>query len=143
MTVALERAGALLCASLLATSLVACASTVSTAGFHGEQQEVAQAISNLHADATAGDQQKICTKDLARAAVARLNAARGGCKQAIKNQLAEVDNYDLSVRSVQVTVEGARRGASARVKTVYDGKARLATLSLLKEGGSWKISGVG
>jgi hypothetical protein len=143
MTVAVKRALALLGAPALAMSLLGCASTVSTTAFKGEQREVAQAISSLQADVTAGDQQKICANDLASAVVARLNAARGGCKQAIKNQLAEVDSYNVSIQSVQVSAAGAQRRASAHVKSVYSGKTRSGTLSLLKEGSKWKVAGSG
>jgi hypothetical protein len=143
MTPPLKGAHALLCAPLLAVGLAACGSTVSTAGFKGEEHEVAQAISNLQSDATAGDKQKVCANDLASVVVARLSAARGGCQQAIKNQLAELDNFELSVRSVQVTAQRARRLARANVKSVYAGKTRPGTLLLVKEGRKWKISGIG
>jgi hypothetical protein len=134
---------ALLCAPVLATSLLACAKSVSTTGFKGEDQAVAKTISNLQADVTAGDEQKICANDLAGAVVVRLNAARGGCKQVIKNQLAELESYDVSIQSIQVTADGARRRASARVKSVYSGRTRPGSLSLVKEGAKWKISGLG
>jgi len=143
MTVPVKRAVALLCAPLLAVGLASCTTAVSTAGFKGEDHEVAQTISNLQADVTAGDQQKICANDLSSALVARLNLAPGGCKQAIKGQLAEVDNFTVTVQSVLVSAAGARRTASAHVKSVYAGKTRPGTLSLVKEAGKWKISGVG
>ena len=76
---------AVACAALFAVALGACAKTVSTGAFKGEEREVAQAIANLQSDVTAGDQQKICRNDLASAVVARLNAAPGGCKRVIKN----------------------------------------------------------
>ena len=143
MTNPLKRAHALLCAPLLAAGLAACGTAVSTAGFKGEDHEVAQAISSLQSDAAAGDKRKLCANDLASAIVARLSASRGGCQQAIKNQLAELDNPEVSVQSVQVTAAGARRTASARVKSIYAGKTRLGTLLLVKEGSKWKVSGEG
>jgi hypothetical protein len=143
MTVPVKRAVALLCVPMLAVGLAGCASTVSTAGFKGEDHEVVQTISNLQADVTAADEKKICANDLASAVVARLSLARGGCRQAIKSQLAEVDNFQVTVQSVLVSAAGARRTASAHVKSVYSGKTRPGTVSLVKEGGKWKISGVG
>jgi hypothetical protein len=133
---------ALLCGPLLAASLAACGSTVSTSGYKGEQLEVAQAISNLQSDVRAADQQKVCTRDLAGPVVARLNAARGGCKQALKNQLAEIDSLEVSVQSIQVSGTSAQHVASARVKSSYAGKQTLRTVSLVKEGGKWKVAGV-
>jgi hypothetical protein len=143
MTVPLKRMVALAGAALVAVGLPACASKVSTGAFKGEEREVAQTISNLQADVTAGDEQKICANDLASAVVTRLSTASGGCKQAIKAQLAEVDSFDVSIQSVQVSTVSARRVASAHVSSIYAGKTRHATLSLVKEGGRWKISGVG
>jgi hypothetical protein len=134
---------ALLCGIPLAAGLAACAGTTSTAAFKGEAHEVAQAISQLQSDATAGDQKKICANDLASAVVARVSSAPGGCDQAIKNELAEVDNFELSIQKVQLMGPPARRTATASVKSTYSGKTTLTTVSLVKEGGKWKVSGVG
>jgi hypothetical protein len=142
MTVPLQRAVALLGAPLLAASVLGCANKVSTSAFSGEEREVAQTISNLQADATATDELKICRNDLAGAVVARLNAAPGGCRQAVKRQVTEVDSLNMTVQSVQLSGTGAQRTASARVKSVYEGKMRPSTVSLVKEGGKWKITGV-
>jgi hypothetical protein len=142
MTAPPQRALALLGAPVLAASLLGCANKVSTSGFSGEERAVAQTISNLQADVTAADQQKICRNDLAAPVVARLNAAPGGCRQAVKRQVAEVDSLNMTVQSVQLGGTGAQPTASARVKSVYEGKTRPSTVSLVKEGGKWKISGV-
>ena len=142
MTAPLRRALAVLGVPLLAASLLGCANKVSTSGFNGEEHAVAQTISNLQADATATNEQKICRNDLAGAVVARLNAAPGGCRQAVKNQVSEVDSLNMTVQSVQLNGTGAQRTASALVKSVYEGKMRPRTVSLVKEGGKWKISGV-
>jgi copper chaperone CopZ len=133
-------APALLGATLLVFAVAACGSTVATSSFTGEKHEVAQAISNLQSDTRAAEQQKVCENDLAGPVLARLSAAPGGCKQAIKGQLAEIDNFDVTVESVQITA--AKRTATARVKSVYDGKKRVRTVSLVFEGGKWKILGV-
>jgi hypothetical protein len=127
---------------LLAVGLTACGNTVSTAAFKGEQHEVAQALSNLQADVRAADEQKVCANDLAGPVVARLGRFRGGCKQAIKTQLSEIDNLDVTVQSVQVSGAGAKLQASATVKSHYSGKSRTRTLTLVKEGGKWKLSGL-
>jgi hypothetical protein len=135
-------APALLGATLVVFGLTSCGSTVATASFKGEQREVAQAISNLQSDTRAGEQQKICDNDLAGPVVTRLSTATGGCKQAIKGQLAEIDNFDVTVESVQIIGTGSKRTATARVKSVYNGKRRVKTVSLLLEGGKWKILSV-
>ena len=130
---------ALLCASLLIVGLAGCASSVSTSGFQGEQHAIAQTISNLQADATAGDQKKICANDLASAVVTRLGGP-AGCEQAIKNQLAEIDSLEVKVQSVTIGVGGTT--ATAQVKSTYGGKTHPTTVSLVKEGGKWKVSGL-
>jgi hypothetical protein len=135
-------APALLGATLLVFGLAACGSTVATSSFKGEQHEVAQTISNLQSDTRAGDQQKVCENDLAGPVLTRLSTTPGGCKQAIKGQLAEIDNFDVTVESVQITGSGSKRTATARVKSVYNGKSRLRTVSLIFEGGKWKILSV-
>jgi len=141
MTHAHKHAPAPLCLFLLAAALAGCGSTVSTSAFHGEEREVAQVVANFQADVSAGEQQKVCANDLSSALVARLGGP-AACRKAIKNQLAEIDNLEMSVRAVQVSPPGAGRTATARVKSINGGKSRLATPTLVREGGGWKISGV-
>ena len=130
---------ALLCAPLLATGVAACgANTVSTSSFKGEQQKVAQTVAHLQSHATALEAKKICKEDLAAANVARLNTASGGCKQAIESQLKQIDSFETTVQSVQIN--GAT--ATARVKSVNGGKKGVQTVTLVKEGGKWKVSSV-
>jgi hypothetical protein len=153
MNVSLNRAPALLCVASAALGLAACGTTVSTAGFQGEEHQVAQALSSLQSDATAGDQHKICTSDLAKTLVARLNAAASkshasatsvaGCERAIKGQLGEVDRFDLSVKSVTVSSAAAPPTATAHVTSLYAGKTQPGTVLLVKEGATWKVAGLG
>jgi hypothetical protein len=141
MTVPVKRTLALLLASLPGMGLWACGNTASVStAFKGEDHEVAQAISNLQADATTANEQRVCANDLANAVVTRLSRAKGGCRQAIKTQLAEVDSFELSVQSIQVSGAGARRTAIAHVKSLHSGKTSSSTVLLVKEGGKWRIS---
>ncbi len=134
-----RRSLTLLCAPLLATGLAACASTASTpSGLKGEAQKVAQTVANLQSDATAQEAKKICGVNLAGANVAVLNRSPGGCKKAIEGQLKEIDSFETTVESVAVA--GAR--ATARVKSVYAGKKAISTLTFVREGGQWRISGI-
>ena len=129
--------------ALLAPALAGCAKAVSTSAFKGEQHEVAQALSDLQANVTASDEKKICANDLARVIVARLDAAPGGCRKAIKDQLAEIDNDELAVDSVQIAPSASPRSARARVRSIFSGKTGNPTLTLLKEGTRWKVAGLG
>src|SRR6476660_8311198 len=112
---AVKRLSALICAVALATALAACGSAVSTSSFKGAQHEVAQTISDLQADATAGDQKKVCGRDLAAAVVTRLGG-KAGCERSIKQQLNELDSLETSVSSIQLA--GTAR-ATANVKSIY------------------------
>jgi hypothetical protein len=155
----MRRVPALLCWPLFAVGLTACGTAVSTSAFKGEQHEVAQTVANLQTDATAGEDKKICTNDLASAVVARLGGA-SRCEAAIKSQLDQVDNLEVSVQSVTLGSPakprraskpggaGKRRApslatASARVKSIHSGKHAESTVSLVKEDGKWKISALG
>jgi hypothetical protein len=129
---------ALLCAALLAVGVAACGNTVSTASFKGEQQKVAQTVAHLQSHATALEAKKICGEDFAAANVARLNAAPGGCKQALESQLKEIDSFEASVESVQI----AGNKATAHVKGIVGGKKAVQVMTLVKEDGKWKVSAV-
>jgi hypothetical protein len=123
---------ALACASALA----ACGETVSTGSFKGEERHVAETVSDFQKDATGSDEQKLCSNDLAKTLTKRLSAA-GGCQAVVRGQLGQVDALSLTVKSIAVTGTTAQ----ARVKSTWAGKNRVSTLSLVKEGKRWKISG--
>jgi ABC-type lipoprotein release transport system permease subunit len=134
--------GAVPCAAILALAglaLGACGQTVSTSSFKGEQHEVAQALANLQSHVSTSDESKLCTDDLARAVVARLISARGGCKAVIKDQLGQIDNTNMEVDSIAFGGAGAQRTATASVRSVYGGKTRRSTVRLVKEAGKWKL----
>lgn len=135
-----RRALLLLCAPLLALGACACASTSTLNSFKGEEHAVAQAVSNLQSYGTAGEAQRICSDLLSSAVVARLQSSTGGCKHALKEQLTQVDTPEVTVE--QVKLHGAT-DATAEVKSTYAGKAKLTTVTLVKEDGAWKISKLG
>ncbi|HTA14971.1 MAG TPA: hypothetical protein VK781_08955 [Solirubrobacteraceae bacterium] len=126
-----------LCALALPIGLAACGETASTGNFKGESHNVAQTVSNFQSDATAGNQKKLCQNDLASTITARLQSS-GGCQATLKEQLHEIDALNLTIESISVN----GTGAIAHVKSTYSGKSRITTLTLVKEGSHWKISGV-
>jgi copper chaperone CopZ len=136
MIVLHKRAVALFCAPALAFGLSACAATVSTSGLKGEAKAAAETVKDLQSNVTAGDNKKICEDDLSASVVKRLASSTGGCKEAIKKQLAEIDSVEVTVEAVQVS----GTTATARVKSIYSGKKTISTMSLVKEGSKWKIS---
>lgn len=131
----------LLCAAALtlALALAGCGNAVSTTSFKGEEHEAAEVVANLVTYATASEQGKICS-DLLAAKILSGLGGKSGCEEAIKNQLAEVDNLEASVQSVKIGA--GRTTATAHVRSIYAGKTRAGTLQLVKEGGKWKISAI-
>jgi hypothetical protein len=132
----LTRARAATVATLLAAGLAGCGSSVSTSSFKGEEHAVAETIANLQADATAGEQGKLCKNDLSAAVVSRLGGT-AGCQAAVKSQLSEIDNLEASVESVKISSTG--KTATAQVKSVNEGKQAIRTVSLVHEDGRWKV----
>ncbi len=124
-----------------ALALAACSTTssTSTSGFSGVKREVAERIADFQSDANSSEEKKICADDLAARIVGRLGGTKG-CEAAVKRQLDQVDELEVSVESVEMGAHGT--SATATVKSIREGKSRASTLSLVKEGGKWKISGV-
>jgi hypothetical protein len=118
--------------------LSACGET-GASNFKGESHAVAQTVSDFQSDVTARDEKKVCENDLAATLKTSLQKNAGGCRAALKKQLLEVDSPTLTIESV--AIKGTT--ASARVKSLYSGKNRLTTMTLVKEGSRWKISGTG
>jgi hypothetical protein len=134
------RRRAIAAAALPALLAAGCGSTVSTSNYKGEQHAVAQTIANLQADATAGEQHKICANDLAAPAVARLGG-QAGCERAVKSQLSEIDNFEVNIDAITLGPKGDT--ATATVKSTYGGNKRTTTMQLVKEGGTWKVAAFG
>jgi Domain of unknown function (DUF4878) len=129
-----------LCAVLLTIVsvivLTACGEVVSTGSFKGEQGNVARRISEFQNDATKSDNKTICHSDLAATIRNQLRSHGGDCQQVIKDQLAQIDGFTLSITSINISGDTA----TALVKSTYAGKTKPSTLELVKEGKTWKIS---
>lgn len=117
-------------------AIAACGEAVSTSSFSGESKNVAQTLSDFQKNATAGDEEKLCRNDLA-ATVTKALKRSGGCQAVLKSQLRQVDSLNLTVQAI--AVKGL--SAQARVKSTWSGRNRLTSLSLVREGRRWKISG--
>jgi hypothetical protein len=123
------------CLSFCALAMTACATTTQTSSFKGAEHNVAQTIANLQSHVTSSEQKKVCEDDLAAAIVQKLGGAHG-CETAIKEQLAQIDSTELEVESVKVS----GTTATAVVKSIYAGKKKEHSVSLIEEGGKWKVS---
>lgn len=121
----------------IATAAGGCGETASTSAFKGESRNVAQTISDFQSDVIAREQKKLCQNDLAAAVTAQLTRAAGSCQVALKNQLLQIDATGLTIQAISVV----GKSATARVTSTYSGKSAVRTLTLIKEGSRWKISG--
>jgi hypothetical protein len=140
-----------------------CAATTqtSTGSFQGDAHLVAQAINDLSSAASSHDNAKICNQLLAPALVTVLNRSTGGCQRAVGNQLDDTDNFDLTVQSCpnnsapnecgiapQSLSNGAANAANgttatAWAKDIQSGHTHYDKLKLVKQSGSWRVSGLG
>jgi Domain of unknown function (DUF4878) len=133
-----RQTGAIALAIALGAVAQGCATTTSSS-FKGPAHNVAQTLSDLQSDVTAGDEQQVCKRDLASAVRARLATAAGSCAAALKDQLQQITDFTLTVQSVKVN----GTTASAQVKSIRSGKNVVQTVELVKEGTRWKLSGLG
>ncbi len=122
----------------VALGVSACGEASSTGSYKGESKNVAQTITNLQSDATSANASKVCSRDLAASVLKRLEASGSACKKVLEGQLREIDTYSLTVESI--SVKGS--AATAKVKSTWSGKEHVHEVSFVKEGGSWKISGL-
>jgi hypothetical protein len=120
---------------LAALALSACGQGQSSSAdkFTGEQQRVAQAVEDLQSAGASRDEAELCSRVLAKDLVDRLAAGTRSCTQEVERALGDADEFDLTVQSVQVS----GTTATARVK---DGRDRVQTLRLVREGSDWKVA---
>lgn len=124
------------CALAIALGVSACGGTESSTGnYKGEQAKVAEAISSLQSNATVLNAKKVCSEDLAASVGKHLEAQGSTCVKALESQLRQIDTYAMTVESIDV--KGSE--ATAKVKSTWSGKQLENTLSLVKEGGRWKL----
>jgi len=133
----MRRLATLLTVPLAGLLLSACGSSVATSNFKGVSHDVAQTLASLQTHVTAAEEKKICSDDLATEVVTRLGGAKR-CESAVKHQLAEIDSTTFTIESIHVAASGTT--ATAEVNSVYEGKKRNHTVTLLKQGTEWKIS---
>ncbi len=134
----MARVRLLIALCLCVPALAACGSTASTSSFNGVEREVAERVSSLQSDATSSNKESICKNDLSAEIVAKLGG-RKQCEEALKHQLAQIDNLETTIVSVKVAPGG--KCATAKVRSTYEGKDREKTIPLVKEKGGWKVSG--
>ncbi|MHB8491516.1 MAG: hypothetical protein ACYDA6_04780 [Solirubrobacteraceae bacterium] len=126
-------------AGLLAVGIgvAGCGETVATGKFSGESHAVAERLSNFQRHATEASQSKLCKEDISLRLQSEVTAAGSSCSAALKEQLKQVEDVSLSVKSV--AVHGT--SATARVQSTWSGNTCESTVLLAREGKAWKIAG--
>jgi hypothetical protein len=132
--------GSVLLAPVLALALGGCAAAggtgVNTGDFKGDQKAVAQKLSDLSDAARGKDGGRACSQILSHAVV---DALGSNCAQVMKDQFGDADSFKLNVKSIDV--QGDR--ATARVTSDVNGTSTPATISLVRQGGGWRVDKLG
>jgi hypothetical protein len=126
------------CAALVAGCQPTSSSSKNVSTFKGEQRQVAQAVADFQSAAKSDDGNALCRDDLAKAFADRLAAQGKGCPAVVHEAIRNADSLDMTVQSVQVNGDKA----TARVKLETGKKDRATTLTLVREGGRWRIAGL-
>ncbi len=117
-------------------ALAGCGATASSAGdFEGEEARVAETVEDVQAAGAADETQRLCDELFARALVERLQSGGGDCRQEVGTALDDTDAFELTVQDVTI------QGATARARV--EGENRTRTVTLVREGGRWRISELG
>jgi hypothetical protein len=111
----------------------------SSGKFRGAQRLVANTVEDFESAASKGDQDQICRELLAKPLVAEYAQRGGTCEKVVDSVLKDTDSFGLTVESVRI----AAAQATARVKADRGKKDVIRTLTLVKEGPSWRISAFG
>jgi hypothetical protein len=129
---------------LLASTLVAAlaiggcttsGTSSSSKKFTGAESDVATAVSDLQKAAQRKDGSKICTDLLAKPAVDELGGS-SKCPDEVEKAATDSDEFSLEVQDV--TVDGTQ--ATAKVRQGKSGNTKL--VRFVKEGNSWKLTGL-
>ncbi len=118
-------------------ALTGCGAAASSAGdFEGEEARVAETVEDVQEAGTADEAQRVCDELLARALVQRFEAGGGGdCRQEVGTAFDDADEFELTVQDVTI------QGTTARARVEAEGGNR--TLTLVREGGRWRVSELG
>jgi len=122
---------------LVLVALAGCGAAASSAGdFEGEEARVAETVQDVQEAGTADEAQEVCDELFARALAQRFQAGGGGdCRQEVGTAFDDADEFELTVQDVTI------QGTTARARVEGDGGTR--TLTLVREGGRWRVSELG
>ena len=123
---------------VLVLTLSGCGATAqdSAQEFKGEEQKVAATVEQLEDAARADEAGKVCTALLDDALLTTLKRQGTNCTTAVKDAIADADNFDLTVDDV--TISGDK--ATAKVVSGKGSEEKSDTLDLARDGSDWKIA---
>jgi copper chaperone CopZ len=113
-------------------------SSTNSSGFTGQKALIASTLNLLASDASSGNGADICQHVFASALEGALNRS-GSCATKVNNQLKTIDDFTLTVESINVSGSSA----TARVQTVNDRTKVIQTVTLARQKSSWRIESVG
>jgi hypothetical protein len=122
-------------AVLAALAVAGCGAQSSGGTFEGEEKAVAEVFSDLGDAGQKSDERRVCRQLLAQDLVQKL----GDCNAKIDDALKSSDSFDVTVEEVKVT----GTSAEAEVQTTRGDKDETRTVTLAKEGDTWKIADLG
>jgi hypothetical protein len=145
-----------LAVAIAALALTGCsvAKKQAKSDFTGTKAQVAATLATLQSAAKAADQNKICTQVLSAALVKSYGGAKG-CPDRVSAILDDVDPTELQMKPVvnknkpgdQSAITfgpGARpTSATARIQSGSGKHPQIGTVSLVKQGNSWRIDSFG
>ena len=128
-------------AGCLAVALGGCSltptSSSSAGSFTGTKANIATALNLLASDGSSANGADIC-KNVLEFSVRNKQNKIGTCATIIDNQLKTSDDFTLTVEAIKVTGSTA----TAQVKVVRNDKKVIQTVSLVKQGGGWRVSSI-
>jgi hypothetical protein len=114
----------------------------SAGNFTGAEKGIATTIDHLQSDIRAGDAEKVCSRDLSKHLVDTITKKSSkSCASALDKPLKDVSDANLDVGKGAITINGNR--ATARVISGSGSDKRRDTLTFVREGGGWKLDGLG
>jgi hypothetical protein len=130
--------------AVLAASLLAgCGATTSNnaSDFQGDKKAVAQVIDDLSkaSKGASPDTKEICNTIFAKAVADKLRQGNDDCQDAVKRQLKDSSDSDITVKNVTVT----GNDAVATVVSTVNGNDATQSLKLIREGQTWRIASLG
>jgi hypothetical protein len=109
------------------------------AEFDAEQQEVVDRIGEF-GDATADQDYKTLCEDLLSKSAQKIG---GDCEKTFSQSGAQLKDFEITVKSVEINKDGKNATAVVDVTSNVNKAVQSQDLSLVKEGGEWRIQILG